>query len=63
MALTSEKAKQSDFNKFNIQHCQYCGKQCKNINSLKQHECRCNQNPNKINTVIKGFNQSGTREA
>ena len=28
--------------------CQYCGKQCKNLNSLKQHECRCNKNPNKI---------------
>ena len=28
--------------------CQYCGKQCKNLNSLKQHEVRCKQNPNRI---------------
>lgn len=28
--------------------CQYCGKQCKNLNSLKQHEVRCKQNPDAI---------------
>lgn len=28
--------------------CQYCGKQCKNLNSLKQHEVRCKKNPNAI---------------
>ena len=28
--------------------CQYCGKQCKNLNSLKQHEKRCKNNPNRI---------------
>lgn len=28
--------------------CQYCGKQCKNLNSLKQHEVRCKNNPNAI---------------
>ena len=28
--------------------CQYCGKQCKNANSLIQHEIRCKENPNKI---------------
>ena len=53
----------SNFNKPNIQYCQYCGKECKNINSLKQHECRCKKNPSKINTSIKGFNQVGTRKA
>lgn len=47
MALTSEKAKQSSFNKPNIQYCKYCGKECKNLNSLKQHECRCRENPNR----------------
>lgn len=26
-------------------YCRYCGKQCKNLNSLTQHEIRCNQNP------------------
>ena len=30
--------------------CQYCGKQCKNLNSLRQHEIRCKENPNKIHT-------------
>ena len=29
--------------------CQYCGKQCKNLNSIKQHEKRCKNNPNRIN--------------
>lgn len=28
--------------------CKYCGKECKNQNSLVQHEIRCKQNPNKI---------------
>lgn len=28
--------------------CKYCGKQCKNLNSLKQHEIRCKDNPDKI---------------
>lgn len=29
--------------------CKYCGKECKNKNSLSQHEIRCKENPNKIN--------------
>lgn len=28
--------------------CQYCGRECKNLNSLRQHEIRCKENPNKI---------------
>ena len=28
--------------------CKYCGKECKNKNSLSQHEIRCKENPNKI---------------
>lgn len=28
--------------------CKYCGKICKNKNSLAQHEIRCKENPNKI---------------
>lgn len=28
-------------------NCKYCGKLCKNKNSLAQHEIRCNQNPNR----------------
>lgn len=31
-----------------IYYCQYCGRECKNLNSLRQHEIRCNENPNKI---------------
>ena len=27
--------------------CRFCGKECKNLNSLKQHECRCRDNPNR----------------
>ena len=29
-------------------NCKYCGKECKNKNSLVQHEIRCKQNPNHI---------------
>lgn len=36
--------------------CKYCGKEYKNKNSLVQHEIRCKKNPNKINTLIPGFN-------
>ena len=28
--------------------CQYCGRKCKNLNSLRQHEIRCKENPNHI---------------
>lgn len=28
--------------------CKYCGKQCKNLNSLRQHEARCQLNENRI---------------
>lgn len=28
--------------------CKYCERICKNLNSLKQHECRCKENPNRI---------------
>lgn len=31
--------------------CKYCGKECKNLNSLKQHEIRCKLNPNRIKVV------------
>lgn len=38
--------KNSDFNKINIQYCKYCGKGCKNLNSLSNHERLCKLNPN-----------------
>lgn len=41
--------------------CKYCGKVCKNKNSLAQHEIRCNQNPDKINTKIPEFNTIGRK--
>lgn len=28
--------------------CKFCNKQCKNLNSLKQHEIRCKENPGRI---------------
>ena len=28
-------------------NCQYCSKLCTNLNSLRQHECRCPLNPNR----------------
>lgn len=43
-----------NFNKEQILYCQYCGKECKSLNSLKQHEIRCNDNPNKIKVIVKG---------
>lgn len=27
--------------------CHFCGKLCKNLNSVKQHECRCSKNPDR----------------
>lgn len=29
-------------------NCKYCNKYCKNLNSLTQHQIRCNKNPKKI---------------
>ena len=49
-------------------YCKYCGKECKNLNSLRQHEIRCKQNPNRIinkctwkHIVNKPGYQSGTK--
>lgn len=41
-----------NFNKPQILYCRYCRKECKNLNSLKQHECRCKQNPNRIKITL-----------
>ena len=38
--------------------CRYCGKECKNANSLAQHEVRCKENPNRIITAIELYNKS-----
>lgn len=38
--------------------CKYCGKECKNKNSLTQHELRCKKNPNKLKSGIEFYNES-----
>ena len=37
--------------------CQYCNKLCKNANSLRQHEIRCKNNPDKI--VVGSHSRNG----
>jgi hypothetical protein len=37
-----------NFNATQVLYCKFCGKECKSLNSLKQHEIRCNKNPNKL---------------
>jgi len=39
--------------------CQYCGKECKNQNSLVQHEIRCKENPNRKDFIKPKFNNKG----
>lgn len=36
--------------------CRYCKRQCKNLNSLKQHEIRCKNNPDRVKIH---FNHNG----
>lgn len=51
----------SDFNAYSESFCQFCNRKCHNLNSLKQHEIRCKLNPDKINTVRVGFNNTGRK--
>lgn len=37
-------------------NCKYCGKVCKNLNSLRQHEIRCIENPERLIQNRKGKN-------
>ena len=39
--------------------CQYCGKECKNKNSLCNHERLCSKNPNRQEFIREGFNNQG----
>lgn len=48
-----------NFNKEQQLYCQYCGKECKSINSLIQHEIRCKLNSNKINLSYLNNNKKG----
>lgn len=41
--------------------CEYCGKTCKNKNSLAQHEIRCKENPNYIK--CKSWNKGKTKDS
>ena len=39
--------------------CKYCGKECKNENSLRNHERLCKENPNKQESSLKAYHASG----
>lgn len=39
--------------------CKYCGKECKNLNSLHNHERLCKQNPDRAETALMKYNRSG----
>lgn len=39
--------KDSKVNQLYICYCKYCGKECKNLNSLHTHERLCKLNPNR----------------
>ena len=43
-----------NFNRQQKLYCKYCRKECKSLNSLKQHEIRCDKNQNKIICGNKG---------
>lgn len=38
--------------------CKFCNKECKNTNSLRNHERLCKHNPNKQKTFIETYNQN-----
>lgn len=40
-------------------NCRFCGKECKNSNSLRNHERLCQDNPNRIESPLKPFFQKG----
>lgn len=37
--------------------CKFCGKECKNKNSLVQHELRCKENPNRNSDIVDTFKE------
>lgn len=37
--------------------CKYCGKECKNANSLRTHERLCKKNPNHQDSPFAKFNK------
>lgn len=51
----------SNFNKEQILYCQYCGKICKSLNSLKNHERLCKENPNRQESPFVNYNKNRNR--
>lgn len=47
----------SKFNQPNPQNCSYCGKECKSINSVRQHERFCALNPFREECHFKEYNK------
>ena len=49
--------------KYTLNHdgliCQFCGKECKNRNSLCNHERLCKENPDRQNIIYNNFNNKG----
>ena len=46
------------YNSLKICYCQYCNKECKSLNSLNQHEKRCKENPNKVDSPFIEYNKN-----
>ena len=42
-------------------NCKYCNKECKNQNSLTQHQIRCKDNPSRIFIAIPQGNKTKGR--
>ena len=38
----------NNYNEPQVLYCKFCGKECKSLNSLKQHERQCVKNPNRL---------------
>ena len=53
--------KNSPFNLPGDYHCRYCGKECKNKNSLVNHERYCKLNPNRVISNIEKANKNNTK--
>lgn len=54
-----QKHRNGEFNKEEIQHCQYCGKECHSKNSLLNHERLCKFNPNRVESNLKNLTHKG----
>lgn len=47
-----------NYNKQQNLYCKYCNKECTSLNSLKQHEIRCKENPNHILSSFIEYNKT-----